>query len=208
MKAAITHEELVRLYLYVSETGCFFRIRKNGNVGMAVGYYGKKYATLNIKGKNYLLHRLAWFYIHGEWPESDIDHINGITKDNRLANLRCATRQQNSWNRKMAANNTSGFKGVSLCRRSGLYVAQIKQHGKVIVLGSFDTPEEASMEYEAVAMKHRGEYHMQTVSFVREDTEAANLPVASPNRLGDKTLRRQRRTPMAINHTADFIMFA
>ncbi|MFB5952099.1 HNH endonuclease [Klebsiella pasteurii] len=207
MVKAISHNELTERYFYNPETGCFSRINKGGKIGKAVGYYGKKYGTINIKGKSYLIHRLAWFYVHGEWPENDIDHINGNEKDNRIANLRCATRQQNSWNRKLAANNTTGYKGVSQCRRTGLYVAQIKQNGKVTVIGRFYSAEEASREYESHAMKLRGEYHMQTVDFDNESRGLIDLPIPKAERRVCKVARRQRRSQMLVRYCADAIMF-
>ena len=40
-------------------------------------------------------HRLVWFYIHGKWPEMELDHINNNKRDNRIENLREVTRGEN-----------------------------------------------------------------------------------------------------------------
>ena len=53
-----------------------------------------------LRGKYYYEHRLIWLYHYGEWPKECIDHINGIKDDNRIENLREATKQQNNFNRK------------------------------------------------------------------------------------------------------------
>ena len=43
----------------------------------------------------YLAHRLAWLYVTGSWPSQDIDHIDGDPTNNRFANLREVTHQEN-----------------------------------------------------------------------------------------------------------------
>jgi hypothetical protein len=48
----------------------------------------------------YSAHRLAWFYVHGKWPQSGIDHRNGDIGDNRIENLREATQAQNCANKR------------------------------------------------------------------------------------------------------------
>lgn len=207
MKEHITQDELLLRYFFNPEIGCFYRIRR-GEIGKAVGYYGKKYATLNVKGRSYLIHRLAWLYVYGEFPDGDIDHINGITKDNRIQNLRCATRQQNSWNRKKAANNTSGFKGVSFCKRTGLYVAQAKQDGRVIVLGRFPTPEEASDKYECFAKNRRGDFHMDTTDPVKQPVELEECSITAPQRDTASLKRRFARSGRYIQNSPEFILFA
>lgn len=66
-----------------------------------------------------------------------VDHINGNGLDNRRENLRLATHSQNGMNRGKQSNNTSGFKGVSLERKTGKWVAHISRNGEYIRLGTF-----------------------------------------------------------------------
>lgn len=87
-----------------------------------------------------------------------MDHINTIRSDNRIANLREATNSQNNFNSPMKPNNTSGFKGVSWSKREGKFKAQIAANGVRMVLGSFDSPEEASEAYKSAAAKLHGEF--------------------------------------------------
>src|SRR5574337_1093125 len=47
--------------------------------------------SIMVSGKHYLAHRLAWFYIYGEWPDTDIDHKDGNSLNNAFLNLRLAT---------------------------------------------------------------------------------------------------------------------
>ena len=66
-----------------------------------------------ISGKDEATHRLAWYYVHGKFPNGEIDHINGIKKDNRIVNLRDVPRSVNSKNQKRRKNNKSGYTGVT-----------------------------------------------------------------------------------------------
>jgi hypothetical protein len=65
-----------------------------------------------VDGKNYQHHRLAWLYVHGAFPPADLDHRDGVRTNNRLANLREATRSENCQNAAKRNDNTSGFTGV------------------------------------------------------------------------------------------------
>ncbi len=86
------------------------------------------------------------------------DHINGIKHDNRRCNLRVCTNSENMRNRKMQANNKSGFRGVHQKKRSGLWYAQIKIDGVQKYLGAFRSPEIASEVYEKEAVKVYGDF--------------------------------------------------
>jgi hypothetical protein len=114
------------------------------------------YRKVCILGKKYWVHRIAWAWVTGEWPAANLDHANGLTDDNRIANLRLATRSQNNANSKIRPNNSVGLKGVT--RSRGRYAAQIRANGRHFNLGRFDTPEEAHAVYCAAALKHFGEF--------------------------------------------------
>lgn len=88
----------------------------------------------------------------------DVDHKNLNTLDNRRENLRVATRSQNKANGRIQSNSTSGYKGVSLNKKSGTWRAQIKYQGKQYYLGCRNTPEEAYLLYCEAALKMHGEF--------------------------------------------------
>lgn len=97
-------------------------------------------------------------YIMRAQDGHEVDHRNGNTFDNRKSNLRVATKKQNNCNVDITVRNTSGFKGVSYCKRTGRYRAQIRVEGRNRSLGYRDTPEEAAELYAEAAMKYHGEF--------------------------------------------------
>lgn len=114
------------------------------------------YRVMSVDAQKHLAHRLVWFYVHGKWPEHQIDHINGNRADNRLSNLREATPGQNAHNAKARSTNKSGLKGVSLHR--GRWHARIVVDYKMIILGYFPTKEAAHAAYCVAAKKYHGEF--------------------------------------------------
>ena len=108
--------------------------------------YNTGYQVGMLKGKRYLEHRLIWLYHYGVWPKGHIDHTNGARDDNRIENLREATRQQNMFNRK-SFGKTSEYKGVCWSKAGNKWRAQYTHKGKVHYLGLYETEEEAAEAY-------------------------------------------------------------
>jgi hypothetical protein len=102
---------------------------------------------IGLFGVRYLAHRLAWFYVTGEWPEQVIDHWDCDGFNNAWTNLRPATMTQNQGNRRLNCNSSTGLKGVSLNSDSEGYRARISYKGKSYFLGHFETAEEAHEAY-------------------------------------------------------------
>lgn len=109
-------------------------------------------------GKIYQAHRLAWLYVYGKFPDNFIDHINGITDDNRLCNLREATYYQNSINTKIRKTNTIGYRGVSYIKKLNKYRARICVNKKQIHIGLYSTALEALEAYNIQAKIHFGNF--------------------------------------------------
>jgi hypothetical protein len=154
----LTQERLKHLVLYDPVSGAFTwrnptskKYAPGGPIA-SVGCGG--YLRVGLDSRRYLLHRLAWMYIYGVFPDVEIDHINQIRSDNRLENLRLATRMQNAQNVLMRSNNKSGAKGVSWDVDRKRWRAQININGKRRYLGLFDSVESASAAYTAAANKH------------------------------------------------------
>lgn len=158
----LTVERLRELLHYDPLTGVFTRLTKVGGqpVGSVAGSaHIKGYVELRVDGRAYLAHRLAWLYVHGEWPIGKLDHRDTIRTHNWIANLRPATDQQNAQNVNAHRDSRTGIKGVSIHTKSGRFRATIRVQGKQKHLGYFATVEEASAAYQEAAAKQYGEYH-------------------------------------------------
>ena len=116
------------------------------------------YKTAAISGTTLYAHRVIWALNHGEWPDRDIDHINGEKTDNRLCNLRLATRAENLLNTGPRVTSRSGRKGVHWTEKGGKWVAQIRSGGKTRTLGRFTEIEDAAAAYNKAAIELFGEF--------------------------------------------------
>lgn len=157
----LTLEQLKELFTYDPEVGHFVRnVGRSGrraHAGAVAGAPNKKgHLYINIGSKKYAAHRLAWFYVCGNWPSGVIDHINGNKVDNRIANLRDVDSCINQQNRRSAnKSNTLGVLGV--CKDKNSYVAAISIDGISKRLGSFKTADDAHRAYlEAKRALHDG----------------------------------------------------
>ena len=117
---------------------------------------GHKYG--NINRKSFLAHRVAWAIHYGEWPQNTIDHINGNSADNRLANLRSATQQQNCCNRRNPMPLESGIRGARWDKKCRRWFSVITSKGKQHFLGYYETAEQAHKAYIDAANLHHGEF--------------------------------------------------
>lgn len=151
IKAGVPIERLRECLSYNPDTGVItWRVRTGGKrkPGQVAGtLLATGYVLLRIDGCSMLAHRVAWAMTHGIWPMHEIDHINRDRSDNRVANLREATRAQNSRNSPHRINNRLGVKGV--IRKHNRFLAQIYIDGRTRCIGRFDTIEEASACYQA-----------------------------------------------------------
>lgn len=148
-KPIISHQDLISLLHYNEETGVFAWLKNRGKyqAGTTAGTVDRDgYVKIGILKRNYFAHRLAWFYITGEFPKLDIDHIDGDRKNNKFSNLRVVSKAINRQNRRTAQScNKTGLLGVSVNRNK--YRAKIYLNKKAICIGVYDTPEEAHEAY-------------------------------------------------------------
>lgn len=156
----LSHSELLRLVSYDPETGILTRKVRTSNrvkVGDLVGSpSGNGYLMARIGGVVGYIHQFVWFYVHGIWPDHDIDHKDRNRQNNRAGNLRRATESQNSGNSPVHKDSKSGIKGVHP-KRDG-WCAQIMCQGQRVTLGSFKTKEDAAAAYAMAANKLFGEF--------------------------------------------------
>lgn len=114
----------------------------------------KGYVVATVDGRQYRVHHLVWFWHHGSWAV-ELDHINRIRSDNRLENLRLCSHAQNLGNTKPRVHK---YKGVTFCKQTGKWRAQIMINYSFIHLGRFPTIEEAADSYNRAAVEHFGEF--------------------------------------------------
>lgn len=157
-KDAITLERLRELFSFDPETGVFTWVNPTNwsiSRGEALGRVGAHgYVCAILDGKSYLVHRLAWLWMTGEWPKNSIDHINGIKTDNRFCNLRDVTHSMNCHNKRIRnPTNKHGAMGVCWMEKRKTWVANICVNKRNKNLGDFETKEAAAQAYLEAKMK-------------------------------------------------------
>jgi hypothetical protein len=138
---------------YDAESGSF-AFKDGGEAGWLCP---KGYRLIRICGCTYRAGRLAFKLVNSRDPLNEVDHINGNRSDDSAINLRDATRFENNRNQRLRRDNASGFKGVSMEKRTGRYRALITAGGKQQSLGYFETAELAHEAYATAAIEmHKG----------------------------------------------------
>lgn len=163
MPEPLAYDRAVEVFTYDAETGSLWWKTTNSNrakAGTEAGSIdGKGYRRVRVDGVTYRYHRVIWLMHTGVWPELDIDHINRNLLDNRISNLRLATKSQNQVNR--PGWSKSGMpKGVY--RHGKRFVAQAWKGGRKHHLGTYDTPEQAHAAYLRFARATFGEFARST----------------------------------------------
>lgn len=156
----MNQKRLKEVLNYDPKTGIFrWKIHRmyNARAGDIAGsMHNGGYRSIGIDNKMYLVHRLAWLYVHGHFPK-EIDHINHDKRDNRIDNLRNVTHLENGRNMSITKNNTSGIPGVYWCKKSKKWKAHIQFDGEYKYLGLFDDINLAKQVREKAKKKYN--YH-------------------------------------------------
>lgn len=134
---------------HIRKAGCRIDVARHGERSSG-------YKAVNLFGRRFLAHRMAWAIHFGEWPSHPVDHINGDRSDNRIANLRRATNATNAQNQRVHhTRSKTGVMGVHVDK--GRYRAQITVNRSTVHIGTFNTAEEAHAAYlEAKRKYHPG----------------------------------------------------
>jgi hypothetical protein len=159
----LTQSELKKLLDYNPDTGIFTwtNPKKKTNIGKIAGCFDSAgYVIIRINKKSYKAHRLAWLYNYGKFPNSLLDHINGIKNDNKLCNLRECTNIENQFNTKLNIRNISGAKGVSWNNQLKKWKVCLNINKQQKHFGYFENLELASL----VATEAKIKFHKQFCS--------------------------------------------
>lgn len=159
MSIELTREFLLSKLVYDPETGLFQRIMKKKKgllkpAGCLNTSHGKTYVMIKLHCKAYAAHRLAWMYVHGELPDKEVDHIDGDSINNRISNLRLATRQENAKNMRRSSPNSNGCCGVYWSKLKNKWEARIKSGYKNKLLGYFDNKDDAVKARKDAELEH------------------------------------------------------
>ena len=154
-----TQAQVRKALSYDPETGLFVwkikpaKNRESG--GIAGGISSNGYWRISVYGVRRTAHRIAWLYVHGEWPKQDIDHINGVRTDNRIDNLRVVSRSINLQNQRTAKSHNKSTGILGAYPAGNRFTSRIQVFGQDIYLGCFETAQQAHMAY----IKAKRKYH-------------------------------------------------
>ena len=125
------------------------------------------YLVVGIYGEKEYQHRIAWLLHYGEWPDGEIDHVDGNPANNRITNLRDVSHKMNTHNARMRSDNTSGTCGVSWSKQNQRWVATWKEDGE---------PRWKFCDGKSAAIKHRAEIMRTLDGYTqRHGTKKADL---------------------------------
>ena len=157
----LSPDRLKALLNYDQASGVFtWRVEHNRHYpGEVAGglHLASKCIMIGIDNVRYRAHHLAWLYVTGKPPGTELDHRDTNRANNAWLNLRLASPSQNKFNTGFRKDNTSGVKGVVRSRRGG-WEARIKLGGRRSHLGTFKTIEEAASAYAIASAQLHGEF--------------------------------------------------
>lgn len=154
----ITQEYVKEVFGYDEQKGILIRKKHprwgtnyNRPVGIVPSSHG--YGRVFIGDIECSAHQVIWLWVYGTYA-AEIDHIDNDRMNNRISNLREASRLENMHNKTMYSNNTSSFPGVGWHSRDKVWAARIQVGGKRIHLGYFDDINDAITAYMLGKIEH------------------------------------------------------
>lgn len=156
---ALSPERVRELFAYDPEGHLTWRLAGKGRcIGRRAGCEtGVGYIVIRFDGVLYYAHRLVWMWHHGTIPQF-LDHIDRNRGNNRIANLRPATAQENTRNRTKADGTHSKWNGVTWCKKARKWKAQMRFNGRNTYLGNYEEEADAAMAFNEAAYEHFGEF--------------------------------------------------
>lgn len=139
--------------IFVKKTGQW-----KGKVGDEAGTSTRKDGRriIQVCGKRFFTHQIVWLMFHDSLPDTTIDHKDRDCTNNKIENLRSATRSEQQVNKRLSSQNTSGYRGVSF--RKQVKAKPWRATVGDIHLGYYATAEEAARAYDEKALEVYGEF--------------------------------------------------
>lgn len=153
--------QLLKVNFATGELVWIYNYQRPDLIGRRAGRLNEGYWRITIDGSTYYCAQIVWLLAFGWLPTTTIDHRDTNRANDALSNLRLVTKAQNVANSKLNCRNTTGLKGVSFCKSTNRYRADICIAGVRKNLGRFNTPEEAHEAWFSAAIVAFG------VDFVR-----------------------------------------
>lgn len=174
-----TRDEVAECLSYDPQTGEIRRIAyassmgARQHLGKIAGTVHKRsgYRWITFRGRCIMASRLAWLLHYGVWPSLFIDHIDGDKLNNRISNLREATRTQNNRNAAVRRDNKLGVRGICFDKQCPLTPYRVAVGNEWI--GHFKTLEEAKAARDGAVQSKYGAFH--AVGRGQQERPAANL---------------------------------
>lgn len=152
IRAMIIYAPLTGSFTWAHHDNVYINVK-----GKAAGTTGSRgHRKIAFQGYQLKAHHVAWAITYGYWP-IEVDHKDNNRANNKLDNLREATRAQNQMNRVLSKNNTSGYKGV-IKRKYGGFEAKILVEKRYIHIGKYPTAVEAAEAYDKAALEHHKDF--------------------------------------------------
>ncbi len=158
----LTYTRAREIFDYDPSGFLIWRERRKGRVvGQRAGcVLNNGYVQITAEYEKYLAHRLIWFWHTGDWPPA-LDHIDRDRANNRIENLRVATKTQNAGNRCKQRNkdgNSSKWRGVYWCNSTNRWIARLQAAGRNPHIGAFVDEADAATAYNFAAAVYFGEF--------------------------------------------------
>lgn len=157
-------QELVKSIFDYKDGRLYWKIKSANNtkIGNLAGYIhnriikGDRY-IIKIKAKVFVGARIIFLWHHGYLPEV-VDHKDRNKLNDKIENLRAATKYENARNRTSAKGSSSKHLGVHYQVKDDIWIVNIKINGKQTYLGCFNDENEAAKVYNEAAKIHYGEF--------------------------------------------------
>lgn len=197
----LSQERLKQLLSYDEQTGIFYwkinvgRHSRIKALSKAGGKNKEGYGQITIDKICYRTCRLAWLYIHGEWPKGQIDHMNRNTGDDRIENLRDVTQSENKLNCGAYKNNTSGFKRVGY-EKGKKFSVRYKLLGSSKRLGPFNSAEEANEAYQKLITNGLLKFSIDDYNKILKEQNGCCAICKNP----EEMIRKGKIQSLAVDH--------